>query len=270
MRGRKSATAAAITTASAPGAAWPSARSRSAALSNPTRVTRPRPGATAGVPGPARNVTSAPRATAAAASAAPILPDERFPMNRTSSMGSRVGPAVTTTRRPVRSPGASSRAAAAAISAGSMRRPAPTQPHASAPRSGPTVEKRPPPSPSRRARLAWVSGFSHMFTFIAGASSTGPRPASTTAASRSSAIPAARRAMLSAVAGAITTRSASSARRMWPISASLPRSKRSRDTGLPDSACSVSGVMNWVAASVMTTRTEAPALTSNLQSSAPL
>ncbi len=41
-----------------------------------------------------------------------------------------------------------------------------------------------------------------MFTFMAGASSMGARVASTTAASRSSAIPAAIRAMASAVAGA--------------------------------------------------------------------
>ena len=55
-----------------------------------------------------------------------------------------------------------------------MSRPAPTQPQASWPLSGPTVETRPPPAgPSSRARFAWVSGFSHMLTFIAGASSSG-------------------------------------------------------------------------------------------------
>ena len=115
-----------------------------------------------------------------------------------------------------------------------------------------------------------MSGFCHMFTFMAGASSRGAFEASTTAVSRSLAIPAARRAMASAVAGATTIRSASSASRMWPISASLPASNSSRATGAPESVCIVSGVMNWVAASVMTTRTVAPALTSRRQSSAAL
>ncbi len=109
-----------------------------------------------------------------------------------------------------------------------------------------------------------------MFTFIAGASSSGAFEARTTAVSRSLAIPAARRAMASAVAGATINRSASSASLMCPISASLPRSNSSRATGAPDSVCMVSGVMNWVAASVITTRTVAPALTSSRQSSAAL
>ena len=109
-----------------------------------------------------------------------------------------------------------------------------------------------------------------MFTFMAGASKTGARVASTTAASRSSAMPAAMRAMKSAVAGATTSRSASSASRMCPISASCAASKRSSATGAPDSVCSVSGAMNLVAASVITTRTVAPALTNRRQSSAAL
>ena len=36
--------------------------------------------------------------------ARPIFPLERFPMKRTGSMGSCVGPEVTSTRRPVRGP----------------------------------------------------------------------------------------------------------------------------------------------------------------------
>jgi hypothetical protein len=109
-----------------------------------------------------------------------------------------------------------------------------------------------------------------MFTFIAGASRIGARVASTTAASRSLAMPAAMRAMKSAVAGATTTMSASSASRMWPISASDAGSNRSSATAAPDSVCSVSGVMKRVAASVITTRTVAPAFTYRRTSSAAL
>ena len=45
-------------------------------------------------------VTLAPRAAASSARAWPCLPDERLPMKRTGSIGSRVPPAVTSTRRP--------------------------------------------------------------------------------------------------------------------------------------------------------------------------
>ena len=54
--------------------------------------------------GAAIRVTLAPRSRAASARAKPILPDERLVMTRTGSMGSCVPPAVTTMRRPARSP----------------------------------------------------------------------------------------------------------------------------------------------------------------------
>ena len=104
---------------------------------------------TSGVPGPATRVTSAPRAAAAAAIAAPIFPDERLPRKRTASTASRVPPAVTTTWRPDMSlpPPAAQRPAGAAVSAtmsaGSISRPDPIQPQASGPWSGPTVVTRP-------------------------------------------------------------------------------------------------------------------------------
>ena len=59
--------------------------------------------------------TSAPRALASAASAAPMRPDERLPRKRTPSSGSRVPPAVTSTRRPASGPDA--RAISASIAA---------------------------------------------------------------------------------------------------------------------------------------------------------
>ena len=69
--------------------------------------------------------TSAPRANASSATASP-LPVERLPRNRTGSIGSCVGPAVTTTRRPARSrPSVSRSSAAARISSGSAMRPGP-------------------------------------------------------------------------------------------------------------------------------------------------
>jgi hypothetical protein len=55
--------------------------------------------------------------------------------------------------------------------------------------------------------LRWVAAFSHISTFIAGATSSGQRRASTSVESRSSARPCATLAMKSAVAGAITIRS---------------------------------------------------------------
>ncbi len=113
-------------------------------------------------------------------------------------------------------------------------------------------------------------GFSHMLVFMAGASRMGALVASTTADSMSSAMPAANRAMASAVAGAMTTRSAWLAISMWSMPPPGMGANMSRATSCPDSARIVSGVMNWHAASVMTTRTCAPALTSNRHSSAAL
>ena len=68
----------------------------------------------------------------------PSGPDERLPTKRTASSGSRVPPAVTSTRLPARLPGASSCSARRAISAGSAIRPTPHSPSAVSPSSGPT------------------------------------------------------------------------------------------------------------------------------------
>ncbi len=97
--GRKSATAAAMTMTSAPAARASTAASMSAAVSS--RIT-----SAPGGPGPSAEVTRvtwAPRAAAASAMAWPCLPDDRLPMKRTGSMGSRVPPAVTRMRTPARS-----------------------------------------------------------------------------------------------------------------------------------------------------------------------
>ena len=99
--GRKSATAAAITTTSASPAAEQRRRAASPRRSRRARCRRPGGGGT--VSGPRIRRTSAPRDDASAATATPILPVERFPMNRTGSIGSCVGPAVTSIRTPSRS-----------------------------------------------------------------------------------------------------------------------------------------------------------------------
>ena len=130
---------------------------------------------------------------------------------RTVSSGSRVPPAVTTTLQPasVREPRAHS--AWAAIASGSAIRPSPCQPQARSPASGPT---RRTPRARSVAAFACVAGCCHMFTFMAGATSTGARVASSTAVTRSSASPCAMRASVCAVAGATTTSSAQSASAM--------------------------------------------------------
>ena len=109
-----------------------------------------------------------------------------------------------------------------------------------------------------------------MLTFMDGASSTGARVASVTAATGSSAWPAASRAIAFAVAGAMMTRSAESASWMWPIVASSVRLHRSVNTGRRVSAWNVIGPMNFCAPAVIATSTFAPALSRSRTSSAAL
>ena len=135
--GAKSATAAAMTRMSAPGAARRTASRIAWAVVASTTVT-PRGGVT--LIAPAIRVTDAPRSRAASAMAAPIFPDDRLPMNRTGSSGSRVPPALTTTWRPSRSPERTNRRSiASTIVGGSASRPMPVSPEASSPTSGSTI-----------------------------------------------------------------------------------------------------------------------------------
>ncbi len=160
--GRKSATAAAMTSASnpaAPSGVWVNRKSaalRSAVESTRTMVAPAGRGTSVFA---ATIVTVAPRSRAAAAIAAPIRPVERFPMYRTGSMASRVPPADTTTCRPVRSAsrgaatmggrwagsglrtGRSPMAAttASTIDGSSASRPTPVCPEASSPAPGSTM-----------------------------------------------------------------------------------------------------------------------------------
>ena len=106
---------------------------------------------------------------------------------------------------------------AATISGTSAMRPGPLSPSASGPSLGPTKAT---PSASSRARLRSVAGCRHIRVFIAGATSTGLSAAISVEVARSSAMPWAILAMMSAVAGATTTMSASCPSLMWAISLS--------------------------------------------------
>ena len=125
--GRKSATAAAISRRSTSGRRASVASRSSSAVCTSTYLT---PGVLSSAVLAAITVTSAPRRAASAASAKPIRPLERLPTNRTASSGSRVPPAVTSTRMPSSGRGAppANISIASRIAAGSARRPTPHSP----------------------------------------------------------------------------------------------------------------------------------------------
>ena len=103
--------------------------------------------------------------------------------------------------------------------------------------------------------MACVAAFAHICWFMAGASVIGAAVARHSVLSRSSARPAASRAMKSALAGATSTRSAQRASSMCPIAASAAESHRLSRTGRPESAWKVVAPMNSRAAAVMTVDT---------------
>ncbi len=119
------------------------------------------------------------------------------------------------------------------------------------------------PSARSCATLRCVAALLHICRFIAGATSSGQSRARHSVDSRSSAMPCASLAMKSAVAGATTIASASRESSMCPMALAAPESHRSVSTGLPESAWKVIGAMNCVAASVITTSTAMPSLTSS-------
>ena len=175
---------------------------------------------------------------------------------RTGSMRSRVGPAVTTTRRPWSAPLAGRSAATrSARSAGSSMRPTPVSPQAWSPTPGPKICT---PRCTSVAMLARVAACAHMTWFIAGATASGACVARHRVASRSSAWPVASRARKSALAGAMSTASAQRASSMCPMAASAAASHRSCRTVRPETAWKVVAVTNSRAPAVITTCTSAP------------
>src|SRR3712207_4272781 len=97
---------------------------------------------------------------------------------------------------------------------------------------------------------------------MAGASKIGDAVAKQRVESKSFAIPTAKRAIKSALAGATTTISAHFASSICPIDNSAAGSNKDCETELPEMACKVKGVTNSAAAGVKTTRTSASALRS--------
>jgi hypothetical protein len=217
--------------------------------------------------GPATSVTFAPASRAARATAKPILPELELVITRTGSIGSSVGPAVTTTRLPSSALGAKKAWIRSNSSSASSMRPRPVSPQACSPAAGPANST---PSPRRAAALRCVAGFDHISTFIAGASMSGQRRARHSVLSRSSARPCASLPMKSALAGATTISSRSRDSSICPMLSGTRGSHRSEYTAWPDSACKVIGAIKRAPASVITTRRSTPALTSSRASSADL
>ncbi len=149
-------------------------------------------------------------------------------MKRTLSIGSRVPPAVTSTRSPSRrAPEAeapfdptggalsSTRSQTASSSAGSARRPTPSSPsEARRPTPGSTMTA---PRSRSVARFARVAGCSYIRLFIAGAITSGQPAASAQLVSRLSAWPPASLAIVFAEAGAIRNTSALATSSRWLI-----------------------------------------------------
>src|SRR5512143_3978157 len=171
-------------------------------------------------------------------------------------MSSTVGPAVTSTVSPSRSwRRARTAIAASTISSGSARRPLPSHPQARYPLPGSTTKT---PWARRVARFSWTAGCSYMLTFMAGATSTGAFVARYSVLSASSAMPRANLPRMLAVAGATSSRSASSAIETWRMSPFAPGAHWSWKTGWRERASNVIGATKRVAAAVITTRTSAP------------
>ena len=140
------------------------------------------------------------------------------------------------------------------ISAGSDILPAPTSPQAWKPLFGPTKWI---PRSERAVKFCCVIAWRYICWFIAGASKIGALVARQIVLSKSFAIPTVKRAIKSALAGAITIASAHLASSICPIANSAWGSSKDWETALPEMACSVKGVTNSAAAGVKATRTSA-------------
>ena len=146
-----------------------------------------------------------------------MRPLERLPMKRTGSIGSRVPPAVTSTRRPSqgRSPPGSLASIRSSSRSGAGRRPRPCSPReASLPSSGSIVST---PRSLSVARFACVAASAYMRSFMAGATRRGAAQARKEVVSIESAIPPASLAIVLAEAGATSMRSQLAASSRCPI-----------------------------------------------------
>ena len=184
-------------------------------------------------------------------------------------MASKVGPAVTSTRLPARTFGWKAAISSVNSCSGSSMRPRPTSPHACSPAAGPNSLM---PSSRSCCTLRCVAGFCHISTFMAGATSKGrwAGRARHRVESRSSHTPCASLRRKSAEHGAIRMASAWRVKSICAMLLSMRASHWLVCTGWPDRACIVTAVMKWLAASVITTCTEAPDLVRARHSSAAL
>ena len=160
------------------------------------------------------------------------------------------------TRFPARCFGEKTISIMSTTSAGSSIRPAPISPQACRPSAGPKISA---PSRRRNSMLRRVAGLRHMAAFMAGTKAIGVRLAQISVLARSSAMPRAALAIRLAVAGMTSSRSLSRLTSMCGIGPLGPGCHSVVSTGEPVSASNVRGVTNFVACSVMTTRTWAPA-----------
>ena len=160
------------------------------------------------------------------------------------------------TRFPARCFGEKTISIISTTSAGSSIRPAPVSPQACRPSAGPKISA---PSRRRNSMLRRVAGLRHMAAFMAGTKAIGVRLAQISVLARSSAMPRAALAIRLAVAGMTSSRSLSRLTSMCGIGPLGPGCHSVVSTGEPVSASNVRGVTNFVACSVMTTRTWAPA-----------
>src|SRR6266566_1472310 len=162
---------------------------------------------------------------------------------------------VTSVTRAPRSAAATASASDFISAAAPARRPVPTCPLARCPDSGSTTAK---PLALSAARFSCTADFDHMASFIAGATTTGPRDASSVAVTMSSDSPLATRLMMFAVAGARSVTCAQSPRNTCG-SAGPSAAHRPVSTGLPQTSWKEAAPTNRAADAVIATLTCAPA-----------
>ena len=166
-------------------------------------------------------------------------------MKRTGSIGSRVGPAVTSTLQARQLDRPAAQLAADDQAGDDLRRL--HHPARARLAAGLAAARRARAAHAARARgatLACVAGWRHMSRFMAGASAIGAPVARHRVVSRLPATPCASCEMKCAVAGATRTRSAQRASSMWPMAASAASSQRSERTGAARHRLERGGVTN--------------------------
>ena len=265
--GRKSATAAAITTASAPfTAARIGSRSCSAEPAR-TTCTDGRVAQLGGVRGDQRDLRAALRGHRGQRVALPagraVAQEPHRVQRLPGATGRHHHPPALEVARQRRRPAPAASRASSAISTGSGSRPGPVSAPVSRPDAGSITTT---PRERSSATLSRVAGCSHISVCIAGAISTGQRAVSRVAVSRSSARPCAARASRSAVAGATTTRSACCPSLTCGTAGTSVNTPVC--TGCPDSASKVAAPTNSSADAVGSTRTACPLSVSRRSSSA--